>query len=399
MIVGVAAESAPGEQRVALVPTLVPTLTKLGVDVLIEAGAGGAAGFPDAEYTEQGARIAANRDEVLASADIVARVRAPHADPDCGTADLAKFRSGQIVVGLLDPLGDSAAVQALAGTGVSSFALELLPRITRAQSMDVLSSQATVAGYKAVIQAADMLNRMYPLMMTAAGTITPAHVLVVGAGVAGLQAIATARRLGAVVEAYDVRPAAREQVESLGARFAELELDTADAEGAGGYAEALGDDFYRRQGELMEKLVGGSDIVITTAAVPGAQAPVLISADAVRGMQAGSVIIDLAAETGGNCELTVAGETTGVDGVIIAGPIHLAGAVPHDASQMYSRNVAAFLGNLIEDGALNLNLEDEIIRGTLLTHEGEVVPERVRDALGLSTQEPAAADPATEEKE
>jgi len=378
---------------VALVPSVISTLTKLGVDVLVEAGAGGAAGFSDAEYTEQGARIAASRDEVLEAADILARVRAPGADPDHGDAGLAKLRSGQIVVGLLDPLGDTDAVQALAGTGVSSFALELLPRITRAQAMDVLSSQATVAGYKAVVKAADMLNRMYPLMMTAAGTITPAHVLVVGAGVAGLQAIATARRLGAVVEAYDVRPAAREQVESLGARFAELELDTADAEGAGGYAEALGDDFYRRQGELMAKLVAGSDIVITTAAVPGARAPVLISADAVRGMRAGSVIIDLAAETGGNCELTSTGETIEVDGVTIDGSVHLATEIPYP-SQMYARNVAAFLGNLIEDGAVNLNLEDEIIRETLLTHAGEVVAVRVRGALGLTT-----AEPATEERE
>jgi NAD(P) transhydrogenase subunit alpha len=394
MIVGVAAESAPGEQRVALVPSVISTLTKLGVDVLVEAGAGDAAGFPDAEYTEQGARIAVSRDEVIEAADIFARVRAPGADPDHGDAGLAKLRSGQIVIGLLDPLGDTDAVQALAGTGVSSFALELLPRITRAQAMDVLSSQATVAGYKAVVKAADMLNRMYPLMMTAAGTITPAHVLVVGAGVAGLQAIATARRLGAVVEAYDVRPAAREQVESLGARFAELELDTADAEGAGGYAEALGDDFYRRQGELMAQLVAGSDIVITTAAVPGVRAPVLISADAVRGMRVGSVIIDLAAETGGNCELTSTGETIEAHGVTIVGSVHLATEIPYDASQMYARNVAAFLGNLIEDGAVNLNLEDEIIRDTLLTHAGEVAAERVRGALDLTT-----AEPATEERE
>ena len=387
MIVGVTAESARGEQRVALVPVAVPTLTKLGVEVLIEPGAGVAAGFPDDAYTEQGARLAANRDEVLSSADILARVRGIGASADAGQADLAKFRSGQIVVGLLDPLGNTQAVQALAGAGVTSFALELLPRITRAQSMDVLSSQATVAGYKAVLQAANMLNRMYPLMMTAAGTITPAHLLVVGAGVAGLQAIATARRLGAVVEAYDVRPASREQVESLGARFAELELDTADAEDAGGYAEALGDDFYRRQGELMAKLVADSDVVITTAAVPGAKAPVLISAEAVRGMQPGSVIIDLAAETGGNCELTSPGETIETDGVTIVGTIQIATEVPHDASQMYARNLAAFLGNLIEEGAVNLNLEDEIIRGTLLTHDGEVVATRVRDMLGLTTEE------------
>ncbi|MBT5773066.1 MAG: NAD(P) transhydrogenase subunit alpha, partial [Dehalococcoidia bacterium] len=380
-------ESVPGEQRVALTPAVISILTKLGVEVLIEPGAGAAAGFPDDAYTEQGARLAANRDDVLTSADVLARVRGIGASADGGQADLAKFKSGQIVVGLLDPLGNTEAVQSLAGAGVTSFALELLPRITRAQSMDVLSSQATVAGYKAVIQAANMLNRMYPLMMTAAGTITPAHVLVVGAGVAGLQAIATARRLGSVVQAYDVRPASREQVESLGARFVELELETADAEGAGGYAEALGDDFYRKQGELMAKLVSDSDVVISTAAVPGAKAPILISADAVRGMRPGSVIFDLAAETGGNCELTSPGETIETDGVTIVGTVQLATEVPHDASQMYARNVAAFLGNLIQDGAVNLNLDDEIIRGTLLTHGGEVVADRVRGALGLTTAE------------
>jgi len=384
MIIGLATESASGEQRVSLVPVVIPTLTKLGVEVIIEPGAGVTAGFPDNAYTAQGAGLAANRDQVLNSADILVRVRGIGASADAGQADLEKFHAGQIVVGLLDPLGNTQAVEALAGAGVTSFALELLPRITRAQSMDVLSSQATVAGYKAVLQAANLLNRMYPLMMTAAGTITPAHVLVVGAGVAGLQSIATARRLGAVVEAYDVRPASREQVESLGARFAELELDTADAEGAGGYAEALGDEFYRRQGELMAKLVSASDVVITTAAVPGARAPILISADAVRGMQPGSVIIDLAAETGGNCELTSPGETIETDGVTIVGTIQLATEVPHDASQMYARNIAAFLTNLIEGGAVNLDLEDEIIRGTLLTHDGEVVAERVRDMLGLA---------------
>jgi NAD(P) transhydrogenase subunit alpha len=387
MILGVTGESVPGEQRVALTPAVIPILTKLGVEVLIEPGAGTAAGFPDDAYSQQGARLAANRDEVLTFADVLARVRGIGANTDGGETELAKLHSGQIVVGLLDPLGNTEAVQSLAGAGVTSFALELLPRITRAQSMDVLSSQATVAGYKAVIKAANMLNRMYPLMMTAAGTITPAHVLVVGAGVAGLQAIATARRLGSVVQAYDVRPASREQVESLGARFAELELETADAEGAGGYAEALGDDFYRKQGELMAELVSDSDVVITTAAVPGAKAPILINANAVRGMRPGSVIIDLAAETGGNCELTSPGETIETDGITIVGTVQLATEVPHDASQMYARNVAAFLVNLIDDGGVNLNLEDEIIRGTLLTHDGEVVAERVRGALGLTTTE------------
>jgi len=386
MIIGVAAETAPGERRVALVPTVVPTLTKLGVEVLIEAGAGIEAGFRDADYTGQGAQIASTRDEVLSSADVVVRVRSLAADADGGAASIAALRSEQIVVGLLDPLGAPEAAQALASSGVTSFALELLPRITRAQSMDVLSSQATVAGYKAVLQAANTLPHMYPLMMTAAGTITPAHVLVVGAGVAGLQAIATARRLGAVVEAYDVRPAAREQVESLGARFAELELETEGAEGSGGYAAAMDEEFYRRQGELMTKLVADSDVVITTAAVPGAKAPVLVSGEAVRGMRPGSVIIDIAAETGGNCELTSPGETIDVDGVRIVGAVQLATEIPYDASQMYARNVTAFLQNLITDGAVNLNMEDEIVSGTLLTRGGDVVAPRVREMLGMTTE-------------
>lgn len=387
MIVGVVAESSIGEDRVALVPKIVAKLAKLGVDVLVENGAGAAAGYGNSAYEAEGARIAADRDDVCQNAEIILRVRAPSADPDGGREDLEKLRPGQVLVGHLDPLGGIDAVDALASTGATSFALELLPRITRAQSMDVLSSQATVSGYKAVIQAADLINRMYPLLMTAAGTIAPTRVLIVGAGVAGLQAIATARRLGAVVQAYDVRPAAREQVESLGARFAELELETADAEGAGGYAEALGDDFYHRQGELMAELVADSDVVITTAAVPGTRAPVLISADAVKGMQAGSVIVDLAAETGGNCELTRPGETIDVGGVTIVGAVHLASAVPRDASDMYAHNMGAFLENLITDGAVDINLDDEIIQGTLLTHEGKIVSERVRELIANSDRE------------
>ncbi|HJM88986.1 MAG TPA: Re/Si-specific NAD(P)(+) transhydrogenase subunit alpha [Dehalococcoidia bacterium] len=383
MIVGVPVESQPDERRVALVPTAIKTLQRLGADVLVERGAGVEAGFADATYEAEGARISADRDEIFTSSDVLVRVRAFAPDEP----ELRLLHDGQVLVGLLNPLGAPAVVQTLAERGVDAFALELVPRITRAQSMDALTSMATVSGYKAVLMAASATTKMYPLMMTAAGTVTPARVLVVGTGVAGLQAIATARRLGAVVQAYDVRPAAREQVESLGAKFVALELETESAEGAGGYAQMMDDEFYRRQRELMTSLVEESDIVITTAAIPGRPAPVLITEDAVRGMRPGSVIVDLAAETGGNCELTRAGETIDVNGVTVDGPTDLAATIPYDASQMYARNVTAFLGGLLEDGAVRLDLEDEILRETLLTHGGEVVHSRVRDTLGLSTLE------------
>ena len=383
MIVGVPAESHPDERRVALVPTVIPALLGTGVDALLEPGAGSKAGFSDAAYEEQGARVATDREELFAAADVLLQVRGFHPHH----TDLAPLRSGQVLVGLLNPLGAPKVIQALAERGIVAFALELLPRISRAQSMDALTSMATVSGYKAVLLAAGAMSRMYPLLMTAAGTITPARVLVVGAGVAGLQAIATARRLGAVVQAYDVRPAAREQVESLGARFVELEMETETAEGAGGYAQEMDEDFYRRQRELMTAVVAESDAVITTAAVPGSRAPVLITEDAIREMRPGSVVVDLAAETGGNCELTRPGETVEVHGVTIAGPIELAATIPYDASQMYAKNVTAFLGGLLEDGAMHLNLEDEILRGTLLTHQGEVVHPRVRELLGLPSIE------------
>lgn len=382
MIVGVPAESHPDERRVALVPAVIPALLKTGADALVERGAGIEAGFSDAAYEEQGARLATDRDEVFASSDVLLQVRGFSADQT-----LAPVRAGQTLVGLLNPLGAPTVIRALAELGVDAFALELLPRIGRAQPMDALTSMATVAGYKAVLLAAGTVTKMYPLMMTAAGTITPARVLVVGAGVAGLQAIATARRLGAVVRAYDVRPAAREQVESLGARFVDLELETATAEGAGGYAQVMDEEFYRRQRELMTTLVAESDAVITTAAIPGSRAPALITEEAVRQMRPGSVVVDLAAETGGNCEFTRPGETVDVNGVTIAGPIELASTVPYDASQMYARNVAAFLGSLLVDGAIQLDLEDEVLHDTLLTHNGEVVHPRVRDQLEMSPLE------------
>lgn len=383
MIAGVHRTSDQQERRVALVPAVVPVLAKAGVQVLIEKGAGVKAGFPDEAYQAQGARTVNDRAELFAQADIVPLVQ-PRRPSGSGWEELELTRSGQILVGLLNPFGDPELMQQMAQRGVTAFALELLPRISRAQSMDALTSMATVGGYKAVLLAASALPKMFPMMITAAGTVTPARVFVVGAGVAGLQAIATARRLGAVVQAYDVRPAVKEQVESLGARFLEMELQTEAAESAGGYAQDLGEAFYNRQRELMKQAVADSQVVITTAAVPGKKAPVLITEDAVRGMRPQSVIVDLAAETGGNCELTRAGETVQVHGVTIIGPLNLASAVAYDASQMYARNVTAFLQNLIKKGELQLNLEDPVIRESMVTHQREITNSRLRDLLGIS---------------
>ena len=390
MIVGVPAETYPGERRVALMPAVVPTLAKAGLEVLVEPGAGVNAGFSDAAYEEQGARIAPERTQLFSSADVLLQVRGLGANPDAGRADLELMHPDQVILGLLNPLGAPEAARELAGMGVTAFALELLPRISRAQPMDALTAMATVAGYKAVLMAADVLPKMYPMMMTAAGTITPARVFVVGAGVAGLQAIATAHRLGAVVHAYDVRPAVKEQVESLGAKFMELELETEGAEASGGYARTMDEEFYRRQREMMTQVVAESDVVITTAAVPGSKAPILVTEEMVRGMHPGSVILDLAAEGGGNCELTRPGETVEAHGITVLGPINLPSTIPYHASQMYARNLTAFLQNLVKDGELRLNLEDQIIRDTLLTHQGEVVNPQVRELLGLPASAPSA---------
>ena len=389
MIIGAPSESYPGERRVALVPAVVPGLLEAGLDVLVERGAGSGAGFPDAAYAAQGARIAAGRAELFSQAGLVVQVRGLGANPDAGSADLELLQTGQIAVGFFDPLGAPEAARELAERGVTAFSLELLPRISRAQPMDALTSMATVAGYKAVLLAAATLPRFFPMMITAAGTVTPTRVLVIGAGVNGLQAIATARRLGAVVSGYDLRPAVKEQVESLGARFLELELETEDAEAAGGYAREMDEAFYQRQRELMGAAVADSDVVITTATVPGAKAPVLITEAMVRGMSPGSLIVDLAAETGGNCELTRAGETLEAHGVVILGPVNLAATIPYHASQMYARNVAAFLQHIVKDGEVALDMDDQITRETLLTHGGEVVSPRVRERLGL----PAAPAP------
>ena len=377
MIAGVLTETLPGERRVALTPSVLPALTKAGVKVLVQRGAGDAAGLPDAMFTHAGAEIAETAADVVARADVLVRVRiAPPGTPS-GDQDLSLTRPGQALIAFLDPLGEPALAKALAARGVIAFSMELMPRITRAQSMDALSSMATIAGYKAVLLAAMHLARMFPMLTTAAGTLKPARVFVVGAGVAGLQAISTARRLGAQVQAYDVRPAAKEQVQSVGATFVELPLEAGDAEDKGGYAKAQDESFYRRQREMMTKVVAGSDVVITTAAIPGKRSPVLVTGEMVQGMAPGSVIVDLAAERGGNCELTRADETVTAHGVTILGPTNLPASVPFHASQMYSKNITTFLTQLVKDGALSLDVADEIVKETLVTRDGAVVHERV----------------------
>ncbi len=379
MIAGVTVDTHPGERRVPLVPTVVPLLAKAGVSVIMEPGAGDPAGFPRAMYEEQGVRFASGRAEVYTEADVIVRLHGFGESDD----DLRHLRSGQCVLGLLSPYQSPPTVRVLAERGVTSFALEFLPRIARSQSMDALTSMASLSGYKAVLIAAHALNKIFPMTITAAGAISPAKVFVVGAGVAGLQAIATARRLGAVVQAYDVRPIAKEQVESLGGKFVELTLETKGSETSGGYAKDLGEDFYRRQREMMIHVVAESDVVITTAAIPGKKSPVLVTREMVDGMRPGSVIVDLAAEGGGNCELTRAGETVVTGGVIIEGPTNLPSTIPYHASQMYARNITSFLQNLMKDGKITVDLEDQIIRESLLTHKGEVISAPLRKILGL----------------
>jgi H+-translocating NAD(P) transhydrogenase subunit alpha len=366
MKVAVAKESAPGETRVAVVPDTAQRLAGDGVDVLVERGAGETATFADAAYEMAGARIV-DTGELYAEADVVCRVGKPSAE------EIARLRAGQVLLALLQPLVDAELTRALAERGVTAFSLDSIPRVTRAQPMDALSSQSTVAGYKAAILAAEHLGKFFPMLTTAAGTIPPARVLVLGAGVAGLQAIATARRLGAVVSAFDVRPAVKEQVESLGASF--LELDVEGAEGVGGYAVALAEDEHEREQQLIAHHAAESDAVITTALIPGRPAPELITESAVDGMRAGSVIVDLAAEAGGNCAATKPGETVVVNGVTIVGITNVPATMPVHASQMYSRNVQAFLALVVKDGALELDFEDEIVRDTCVAHGGKVTKE------------------------
>ena len=383
MIVGVPRESFPGERRVALVPVVVPNLTKAGFEVLVEAGAGAGAGYPDAEYVSKGAKIVASRAEVFRSADIVVQVLCYGSNDKTGKADVPLYRAGQVLIGFLRPLGSIETIQEIASKGVTAFSVELMPRTTRAQSMDALSSMATVCGYKAVVLAADKLPRIFPMLTTAAGTITPARVFIIGAGVAGLQAISTARRLGAVATAYDLRPAAKEQVQSLGGRFLELPIEAKDAQDSRGYARPQDETFYQRQRQLLGKAVADSDVVITAAVIPGKKPPVLVTKEMVAGMAPGSVIVDLASERGGNCELTKPGEVVIEDGVTIIGYFNLATGMPYHASQMYARNLSAFLLHVVKDGKLQLNLDDEIVRETLLTKDGEVFNARVREFFSL----------------
>ena len=363
MILGVPKETVPGERRVALAPDLLPKLLKAGLQVLVEPGAGQAAGFLDAAYAEKGARLAP---DVFEQSDILLKVQPP------GAEEIARMKPGCHLIGLLRPYDNGDAIRALAARPVTAFAMEWMPRLSRAQSMDALSAMSTIAGYKAVLLAANQLPKFFPMLMTAAGTVTAARVFVVGAGVAGLQAIGTAKRLGAVVEAYDTRPAVKEQVESLGARFAELELETAGAEAASGYARAQSEEFYQKQQRIMTRYVTAADAVITTALVPGQRAPVLITEEMVRAMRPGSVIVDLAAEQGGNCALTEAGRDVVCDGVVILGPVNLPSTVPLHASQMYSRTVTNYLAHLLRNGALHLDLDDELTSGPLVTYQGEV---------------------------
>jgi H+-translocating NAD(P) transhydrogenase subunit alpha len=383
MIVGVPRESFPGELRVALTPAAVPSLAKAGIEVVLETGAGVGAGYPDADYVSKGAKLLPQRPDVFRTADIIAQVLCYGSNDKSGKGDLALLRRDQVLVGFLRPLGNLETVQEIAATGAVSFSVELMPRTTRAQSMDALSSMGTICGYKAVLIAADTLPRIFPMLTTAAGTVTPARIFVIGAGVAGLQAIATARRLGAVTSAYDMRPAAKEQVQSLGGRFVELPIEATDAQDAGGYARAQSEDFYRRQRELLGRVVAESDVVITAAVIPGQKSPVLVTREMVARMAPGSVIVDLASERGGNCEITRPGEVVIEHGVSIIGWINLASRVPYHASQMYARNLSAFLLHLIQDGKLRLNLEDEIIRSTLVTRQGEIVNPRVREFYKL----------------
>ncbi|WP_043524507.1 Re/Si-specific NAD(P)(+) transhydrogenase subunit alpha [Halomonas sp. PBN3] len=376
MRLSVMRERYPGESRVALTPANVATLTGLGCEVFVETGAGDAAGFANDVYREAGAEILETRAQLLDQSEIVLCVDGAHEEA------LADLRDGHICIGMLDPLNKTERFLGLAKRNITSLALELVPRISRAQSMDALSSIATLAGYKAVLLAASQAPRIFPMMMTAAGTLNPSRVFIMGAGVAGLQAAATAKRLGAVVEAYDVRPAARDQILSVGAKPIELELDTSSSEGQGGYASEQDDDFLRRQREQMADVLAQQDVVVTTAAIPGAKAPILITEEMVKRMKPGAVIVDLAAERGGNCELTQAGETLEAYGVTIIGPTNIAASLPHHASQMYGRNMENLLRHLLdEEGKLALDFEDEILDETVVTHGGEVRAARIRERL------------------
>ncbi|HZM17047.1 MAG TPA: Re/Si-specific NAD(P)(+) transhydrogenase subunit alpha [Candidatus Krumholzibacteria bacterium] len=377
MRIGIPKETRPGETRVALVPDAVSRLAKSNLEFLVERGAGAGAWSDDSGYEKAGARLVDTAQ--VFEAEVLVKVAPPTLE------EARRLRAGQVLIGFLAPLADLGLAKVLAGTGATCFSMELVPRITRAQSMDALSSMSSIAGYKAALLAAERLPRFFPMLVTAAGTLAPARVLILGAGVAGLQAIATARRIGAVVSAFDVRPAVKEQVQSLGAQFLQIEMPQQDTEDAGGYAKALSEEAHRREVELLSKAVREMDVVITTALVPGQRAPLLVTEDMVRSMKAGSVIVDLAAEAGGNCALTRPGEDVVVHGVTILGPLNLPATMAGHASQMYSRNISSFLQNMIKDGKLAVDMQDEILRGSCLTHEGRIVAERTLALVGAAT--------------
>lgn len=373
MIVGVPRETVPGERRVALVPDLVAKLRQAGLDVVVQTGAGAEAGFLDAAYVEKGARV---ESDVFAQSDVIIKVQPPAGDA------INQVKTGATLICFLQPYTNASGIQALAARRITAFAMELMPRITRAQPMDALSAMSTVAGYKGVLIAASHLPKFFPLLMTAAGTLSPARVFIVGAGVAGLQAIGTAKRLGAVVEAYDTRPVVKEQVESLGGKFVELGLETKDAQAATGYAKAQSEEFYEKQRQMMLKVVAAADVVIPTALVPGKRAPILITEEMVQAMRPGSVLVDLAAEQGGNCALTEPGKEAVKHGVTIIGPVNIASTVPFHASQMYARTVTNYLMHLVKEGSVKLDLEDELTRGPLVTRNGQIIHEVVKSQTG-----------------
>ncbi len=375
MKLAVPKEKVEGETRVALLPDDISKLIEAGNEVIVESGAGVEAGFADSDYEDVGATVKADAQSVLSDADAVLKVQGPEAQ------ELEGMKQGALLISFLAPLSSPELIKSLAERKITAFAMEMIPRTTRAQSMDALSTMSTVSGYKAALIAAAELSKFFPMLTTAAGTVRPSKVLVIGAGVAGLQAIATARRLGAQVEAFDTRPAVKEQVKSLGAKFLEIELDAGDAEAEGGYARELTEEEQKKQRELMDKAVSGADAVITTALVPGKAAPVLITAETARSMRPGSVIVDLAAEAGGNCELTVPGKENIDNGVRIIGPLNLPASMPAHASQLYSRNVFTLIDYLIDEGALKLDFEDEITKGTCVTNEGRIVNDTVRAAV------------------
>ena len=382
MIIGIPRETCPGECRVGLIPQNVSALTKLGRSIIVESGAGEAAGHSDAAYEDAGAKIV-NRDQIFTDAEIIVQVQTPGLNQDTGADDLAQLQSGKVLVGMMDPLANPEFADALAQKNVTGVAMELIPRITRAQAMDVLSSNAMIAGYKSVLVGASEVAAMFPMNMTAAGTLNPCRVFIMGAGVAGLQACATAKRLGAVVEAYDVRPAAREQILSVGAKPVELNIKADDTEGSGGYAKEQSAEFIKAQQAAMADVLSQQDVVITTAAVPGKKSPILVTAEMVTKMKPGAVIVDLAAEKGGNCELTQLGETVIENGVKIIGPKNLTSTVAAHASQMYGKNIENLLALLIDDeGNLNLDFEDEIVSETVVSMDGDVPHARMRDLLG-----------------